>query len=304
MITIIGSGRVGSSTAMRLAGMNLDDILLIDVVEGLAEGEALDISHSSSFDVDLRGSSSFGDMRGSDLIINTAGLARKPGMERPDLMEKNAGITKSVAHEINKHAPGSVVIQVANPVDIMALVMLRGTGFGRERVIGMGGVLDTMRFSYYISRQCSVPPRKVESMVLGEHGCTMVPLVSQARIGGLPLSDKAGPDEIRRIVELTRNAGAQVIGLKGSTFYAPSLAIANMAEAIIEDTRKVFPASVFLRGEYGVSGICAGVPARIGSEGLVEIVELEITDDERAAFSASCDSLRQIAHGLGLSEGL
>ncbi|MBN2330283.1 MAG: malate dehydrogenase [Candidatus Aenigmarchaeota archaeon] len=300
MITIIGSGRVGSSTAMRIAEMGLDDVLLLDIVEGLARGEALDISQSCVFDVNVSGSEDFGDMRGSDIVINAAGLARKPGMDRLGLMSRNKEITSSVAGKIKRFAPGSIVIQVANPMDVMSLVQLRETGFEREKVIGMGGVLDSQRFSYFISRRFSVPPSKVEALVIGEHGDSMVPLVSHAKVDGRPLSEIADQGDIGRLIDMTRKAGAEVIELKGSTFYAPARAIALMAEAVARDKKAVLPASVYLQGEYGVSGICAGVPARIGRDGLEGIVEIDITDEEKRAFSSSCDLLRRKAGELGL----
>ena len=300
MITIIGAGRVGSSTAMRIADMNLDDVLILDIVEGLPRGEALDISQSCNFDVKVSGSNDFSDMRGSKIVISTAGMARKPGMTRLDLMTKNTEITRSVAAKIKEHAPDSIVIQVANPMDLMAFVQREGTGFPRERVIGMGGMLDTQRFSYFVSDHFNVSPRHVESLVMGEHGDSMVPVASQVRVDGRPLSEMAGPDEINSIIERTRKAGAEVIALKGSTFYAPSRAIAVMAEAIVKDTGKVFPTSVYLQGEYGVSGIYAGVPARLGKGGVQEVVELDLDDGERKAFIDSCGILRGKAKELGL----
>lgn len=300
MITIIGAGRVGSSTAMRISELNLDDVMLIDIAEGLPMGEALDISESCNFDVTLSGSNDFRDMRGSRLVINTAGLARKPGMDRLDLMKKNTEITRSVAGKIKEHAPDSIVIQVANPVDMMALVQLKTTGFPRERVIGMGGMLDTLRFSYFVSNHMKVSPRKVESLVIGEHGESMVPVPSQVKVDGRPLSEVASLDEIKGIVERTRKAGAEVIALKGSTFYAPSRAIALMAESIMKDLGKVLPTSVYLQGDYGVTGIYAGVPAKLGRDGLMEVVKLDIEEDERKAFSDSCDILRGKARELGL----
>jgi malate dehydrogenase len=300
MITIIGAGRVGSSAAFRITGMELDDVLLVDIVEGLPRGEALDISQSCDFDVKLTGTNDFKDMSGSDLVINAAGLARKPGMTRLDLMNKNAGITRSVAEKIKKYAPGAVVIQVANPMDMMALVQLKTTGFPRERVIGMGGMLDSLRFSYFISQHFGISPKKVESLVMGEHGDSMVPLASQARVDGKPLQEAAKKEDIEKILDLTRKAGAEVIGLKGATVFAPARAIAIMAEAVIKDKKKVIPTAVYLQGEYGVSGIYTGVPARIGKAGLLEVLELDIDEGERKAFLDSCNVLRGKVKELGL----
>jgi malate dehydrogenase len=300
MITIIGAGRVGSSTAMRIADIDMDDVLLVDIVEGLPMGEALDISQSCNFDVDLRGTNDFRDIRGSDLIINTAGLARKPGMTRLDLAKKNSEITRSIAGNIKKYAPGAIVLQVANPIDLMALVMLKATGFPRERVFAMGGMLDTLRFRYFIAKELGVSPRKVESLVIGEHGDSMVPLVSQVRVGGKPLKELADAGRMKKILERTGQAGAEVIGLKGSTFYAPSQAVAIMAEAIVKDRKSVLPISAYLQGEYGVSGIFNGVPARLGKGGLEEIIELQLDNHELKAFKESCNVLTGKAKELSL----
>ena len=300
MICIIGSGRVGSSTAMRLAEMNLDDVMIIDIVKGLPQGEALDICQSCGFDVKISGSNDFSDMKGSDIVINAAGLARQPGMTRLDLMKKNAEITLSIAKKVKKYAPDCVCIQVANPVDLMAFVMFRETGFSRERVIGMGGMLDSQRFRYFIAEELKVSPRKVEAMVIGEHGDSMVPLVSQAKVNDKTLKELLKPDEIKKVVERTKNAGAELIGLKGSTFYAPSAAVTLMAEAVVRNTKKLFPASVYLQGEYGVSGIFNGVPAKLGNSGLEEIAELDIDEEEKKAFLNSCDVLKGKAKEIGL----
>ena len=291
MITIIGSGRVGSASAMRIAEMNLDDVLLLDIVKGLPQGEALDISHSSSFDVAVSGSNSFEDMKDSRLIINTAGIARSPEMDRLDLMRKNTEITKSIAGKIMKFGRGAVVMQVANPVDIMSLVMLKETGFDREMVIGMGGLLDSLRFSYLISKELNVQPKYVRSFVIGEHGDSMVPLASQTKVKGKPLKELLSGLDMKKVAGQTRHAGMDVIDMKGSTFYAPSRAVSLMARAVIKDTRELMPASVYLEDYYGVSGIFAGVPARIGRQGVVGIEKLRIDREERVAFIKSCDIL-------------
>lgn len=300
MITIIGAGRVGSSTAMRIADMNIDDVLLLDIVEGLSTGEALDISQACKHDFSLEGSHNFEDMKGSNLVINTAGLARKPGMTRLDLTKKNYEITKSIAENIKKFAPDSIIMQVANPVELMALTQLKVTGFPKERVIGMGNMLDTLRFSYFISKEAGVSPRNVDSLVMGEHGESMVPMPSQARIDGESMKDVLDKERIDNVIERTGQAGAEVIGLKGSTFYAPSHAITMLAEAIVKNTKKVIPTSAYLQGEYGVSGIYSGVPAKLGKDGLEEIVELDLDEHELSAFKKSCDILIGKAKELGL----
>jgi len=295
MITVIGAGRVGSSTALRLSETGLDDVTLIDIVEGLPMGEALDISQSCTFDVELNGSNNFEDMMGSDLIINTAGLARKPGMTRLDLTNKNAEITRSIAEKIRKYCPSAIVLQVANPVDLMALVQLKTTGFPKERVIGMGGMLDSLRFRYFISEEAKISSSKVDAMVLGEHGDTMVPLKSTAKIGLKRMLDVLTPGQIADVMERTNQAGAEVIRLKGATFFAPSRAISLMAESIIKNKRAVLPTSAYLEGEYNVSGIYAGVPARLGKNGLEEIIKLELTNEEEQGFQDSCRALKKKA---------
>ena len=277
---------------MRLAELNVDDVLLVDIVDGLPAGEALDISHSCATDVEVRGSNEFGDIRGSQLIVNTAGLPRKPGMTRLDLLAKNTAITRSVAEQIARYAPDAIVIQVANPMDLMAFVMMKATGFPRNRVLGMGGMLDTLRFSYYIANELGVSPRTVSSMVIGEHSDHMVPLPSQTVVGGKPLREVLDEDRTAAVVEKTRHAGTEVVRLRGSAFYAPARAIAIMTATILNDSKNVLPTSVYLEGEYGVSGIFVGVPARLGKSGLLEVVELELDEQEFQAFRESCNILK------------
>jgi malate dehydrogenase len=299
MISVIGAGKLGSSAAMRLAEMNLDDVLLVDIVEGLAEGEALDISHSCAFDVRVNGSNRFEDLAGSELVINTAGFPRKPGMTRLDLLAKNTEITRSVAEHIKRCAPDAIVMQVANPMDLMALVMMNTTGFPPQRVIGMGGMLDTLRFSHYISRALDVPPRKVSSMVIGEHSNRMVPLASQATVDGKPLRDLLDSERVDELIEMTRQAGAEVVRLRGSAFYAPARAIAIMAETLMKDLGRLVPTSVYLQGEYGFSDIFVGVPAKLGRAGLLEIVELELEGYELDAFRDCCEILKSKVEEMG-----
>ncbi|MBI5347572.1 MAG: malate dehydrogenase [Candidatus Aenigmarchaeota archaeon] len=292
MITIIGAGRVGSAAAMRIACMGIDDVMLIDIAEGVAQGEALDIAHACCSNVKITGSSRFEDMQGSELIINTAGLARKPGMSRLDLMKENKKITEAIGKHIAGFAPNAVVMQVANPVDIMTLFMLRATGFPRERVIGMGSMLDMLRFSYLISKELG-GHEELDTMVIGEHGDSMVPLVSYTMVSGKPVKDMLDISKINELVEKTRTAGAEVIALKGSTFHGPSAAVAIMAESIIKDRKKIIPASVFLQGEYGFSGICMGVPVTLGKGGAENIIELELDENERTMLSASAKKIEE-----------
>ncbi len=297
MIAIIGAGKVGANAAMRMAEMNLDDLVLIDLLKDAGKGEALDISHSCC-DVSVAGTDSFEDMQGAGLVINAAGAARKPGMSRSNLAKTNLQITQFVAGKIRQHAPDAVVMQVANPVDLMTLAMLRRTSFERSRVVGMGSLLDSMRFSYLISRELNVFSRHVHCMVIGEHGDSMVPLPSQATVSGTPLGQLMDAKRVEALSEKTRTAGADVIALKGSTYFAPSAAIAAMAEAIVKDSKKTFPVSAYLEGEYGVSGVCIGAPAVLGKQGIESIVELNI--EEKALFVKSASVLKSMAAELGI----
>jgi len=300
MISVIGAGKLGSSAAMKLAEMNLGDVLLVDIVAGRAEGEALDISHSCAFDGKVNGSDRFEQIAGSELVVNTAGFPRKPGMTRLDLLERNTEITRAVAEHVKRYAPDAIVVQVANPVDLMAFVMMKITGFPPHRVIGMGGMLDTLRFTHYISQELDVPPRTVSSMVIGEHSTRMVPLASQTTVDGKPLRDLLAPEQIAGLIENTRQAGAEVVRLRGSAFYAPARAIAIMAETLVNDLGRVVPTSVYVQGEYGVSGIFVGVPARLGRTGLTEIVELDLDRGELDAFRDCCDILKGKVEEIGL----
>ena len=300
MITIIGAGRVGSAAAARIAQAGLDDITIIDVVPGLAHGEALDISQAAESGVQVTGTEDFSKMKGSRLVINVAGTARKEGMTRQDLTAKNAEITRTVAQHIKEHAAEAVAVQVANPMDLMAHVLMKASGLPRERVIGMGGLLDSRRFEYFISRDLHLPVSKVGAMVIGEHGEGMVPLASLATAGGRPLRSLLKPARLAEIVSMTRGAGAEVIGLAGATIYAPAACIAAMAAALSSPKGAVMPVSVLLKGEYGISGIFMGVPAKIGMNGLEKVIELGIDADEKAALMDVCKDMHSRARGLGL----
>ena len=297
-ITVVGAGHVGEVCAQRLAEKELcQEVVLIDIIEGIPQGKGLDQWESApveGFDTRVVGANDYGPAEGSDLFIVTAGIARKPGMSRDDLLRTNAGIVRSVSEEIARVAPDSVVIVVSNPLDVMAYVAKETTGFPRERVIGMAGVLDTARFRAFIAMELDVSVEDIQAMVLGGHGDTMVPLVSYTAVSGIPVSRLIAPDRLDALIERTRNGGAEIVGyLKtGSAYYAPSAAAVQMAESIVRNKRRILPAAAYLEGEYGQEGIYLGVPCKLGEGGLHEIVEVELTGSEAAALARSADHVR------------
>ena len=297
-ITVVGAGHVGEVCAQRLAEKELcREVVLIDIVEGIPQGKGLDQWESApveGFDTRVVGANDYGPAEGSDLVVVTAGIARKPGMSRDDLLRTNAGIVRSVSERIARVAPDSVVIMVSNPLDVMAYVAKEATGFPRERVIGMAGVLDTARFRAFISMELDVSVEDIQAMVLGGHGDTMVPLVSYTSVSGIPVSRLIPPDRLDALIERTRNGGAEIVGhLKtGSAYYAPSAAAVQMAESIVKNKRRILPAAAYLEGEYGHEGIYLGVPCKLGEGGLHEIVEVELTGSEAAALARSADHVR------------
>jgi malate dehydrogenase len=296
MIGVAGAGKIGAQSALEIASMGLDDIVLVDIIPGLAEGEALDISHRLSdagVDVDVTGSTDFSLLKGADLVILAAGLGRKPGMTRMDLLSKNAGIISSVTKEAVKHAPDSVLLMMTNPMDAMTYIALKTSGFPKARVVGQGGLLDNSRFKYVLAKKLGVSRGSITSLVLGEHGENMIPLASHTYISGVPLTSLLSEAEIQQAIDDTRKIAAEVISKKGATVFAPGRVVARMAKAIIDDTKEVLPASAYLEGEYGLSGICIGVPLRLGKGGIEKIYELKLTDKERDWFNKGADTLRE-----------
>ncbi|MDE2804458.1 MAG: malate dehydrogenase [Gemmatimonadota bacterium] len=297
-ITVVGAGHVGEVCAQRLAEKELcREVVLIDIIEGIPQGKGLDQWESApveGFDTRVTGANGYGPAEGSDLFIVTAGIARKPGMSRDDLLRTNAGIVRSVSEQIARVAPEAVVIVVSNPLDVMAYVAKEATGFPRERVVGMAGVLDTARFRSFIALELDVSVEDVQAMVLGGHGDTMVPLVSYTTVSGIPVSHLIPRDRLDALIERTRNGGAEIVGyLKtGSAYYAPSAAAVQMAEAIVRDKRRILPAAAYLEGEYGHDGIYLGVPCKLGEGGLQEVIEVPLSDAEAAALAKSADHVR------------
>jgi malate dehydrogenase len=303
-ITVVGAGHVGATCAQRLAERELArEIVLIDVVEGIPQGKGLDQWESApveGFDSHVIGSNNYDEAAGSDIFIVTAGIARKPGMSRDDLLKTNAGIVKSVSTEIARVAPDSIIIMVSNPLDVMAYVAMKTSGFPRERVIGMAGVLDTARYRSFISLELGVSVEDIQALVLGGHGDTMVPLVSYTTIAGIPLTQFLDADRIEALIDRTRKGGAEIVAhLKtGSAYYAPSSAAVQMAEAIVKNKRRILPCAAYLEGEYGHEGIFLGVPCQLGEGGLQKIIEVELTSEEAEALAKSAEGVRETISAL------
>lgn len=303
MITVIGSGRVGTAAAAIMGILKIDaKILLIDVVKGLPQGEALDMNHMSSIlglDVEYAGSNEYKDMEGSDLVIVTAGLPRKPGMTREQLLEANAKIVSEIGREIRKYAPESVVILTTNPLDAMTYVMWKATGFPRERVIGFSGVLDAGRLAYYASKKLGVSPASILPIVLGQHGESMFPVPSKSFIHGVPLSRLLTEDQLKEVVEETVKAGARITELRGfSSNWGPGAGLAIMAEAVKRDAKRSLIASVVLDGEYGVRGVPVEVPIVLGRRGVLKVLEVELTEEERQKFMQSVEAVKKLISSL------
>src|SRR5437667_6507501 len=297
-VTIVGSGFVGATTAMRVAQKGLaDEVVLIDIIEGLPQGLSLDMKESApieGFEPNILGTNDYADTAGSDVVVITAGLPRQPGMSRMDLLDKNAGIIREVVRRAVEHSPDSILIVVTNPLDEMTYLASDVSGFPKERVMGMAGVLDSSRLRFFIAEALGVSPSSVEAMTLGSHGESMVPLPRQATVGGKPLTDLVDEATLERLYQRTREAGAEIVALlkKGSAYYAPSAAIAQMVNAIAGDTREVLPVCAWCTGQYGISDVYVGVPARLGRGGVEEIVELELNDQEVSALRQAADGIR------------
>jgi malate dehydrogenase len=297
-ITVVGAGNVGATAAQRVAEKELArTVVMVDVVEGIPQGKALDQWQSApieGFDSRVIGTNGYEETANSDVVIITAGIARKPGMSRDDLLNTNAGIVKQVAENIKRTSRNAIVIVVSNPLDVMAWVAKEVTGFPRERVIGMAGVLDTARYRAFLAEAIDVSVRDIHAMVLGGHGDTMVPLVSYTTVSGIPVTQFLDRARLDAIVDRTRNGGAEIVKhLKtGSAYYAPSAGAVEMAEAIVKDNKRVLPCSAWLEGEYGMRGLFLGVPCKLGRKGLEQIIEVELTADERAALAKSAEAVR------------
>jgi len=308
-VTVVGGGFVGSTTAQRIADAGLADVVLTDILEGVPAGKALDMLESGPVtrsDARAAGISTAGGdysaTAGSDIVVITAGFPRKPGMSRDDLLKANYDVVKAVVEQIVRHSPNCILIIVTNPLDAMAQAAFKVSGFPKSRVIGMAGVLDSARMSAFVAMECSVSVENVHSFVLGGHGDDMVPLPRYSTVAGIPLPDLLKKDRIDAIVERTRKGGAEIVNLlkTGSAYYAPSAAVVEMAAAILKDKKKILPCAAYLTGEYGVSGLFVGVPAKLGAKGIEEIIQIKLTPEENAALQKSAASVRELVTVLGL----
>jgi malate dehydrogenase len=298
-ITVVGAGNVGATTAQRVAEKELArTVVMVDVADGIPQGKALDQWQSApieGFDSRIVGTTSYEETRDSDLVIITAGIARKPGMSRDDLLNTNAGIVRSVSEQIAKTSPKAILIVVSNPLDIMCYVAMKASGFPRQRVLGMAGVLDTARYRAFLATELDVSVRDIQAMVLGGHGDTMVPLISYTSVSGIPITQLIDKTRLDAIVERTRTGGAEIVKhLKtGSAYYAPSAGAVQMAEAIVNDQRRILPCAAWLQGEYGMKDLFLGVPCKLGRNGLEKVIEVTLTPDEKAALQKSADAVRE-----------
>ncbi len=304
-VTIVGAGNVGATAAQRLTDAGQADVVLIDILDGIPQGKGLDMLEAapvSGSDAFVFGTNDYADTAGSDIVVITAGLARKAGMSRDDLLRKNHAIVKNVTESAVAVSPDAILIVVSNPLDAMAQTALRASGFPRERVIGMAGILDSARMRSFIAAELKVSTTNVHAFVLGGHGDDMVPLPRYTTVAGIPLPDLLDAEAIERIVERTRKGGGEIVAhLKsGSAYYAPSAAIAEMVDAILGDRMKILPCTVYLEGEYGVNGLSMGVPIKLGRKGMEEVVEITLNPDEQAALDRSAASVRELVEKIGV----
>ena len=298
-ITVVGAGNVGATAAQRIAEKELArTVVMVDVAEGVPQGKGLDQWESAPielFDSRVIGSNGYDESAGSDIVVITAGIARKPGMSRDDLLNTNAGIVKSVAEQVAKTSPNAIIIVVSNPLDVMCYVAMKASGFPRERVIGMAGVLDTARYRSFLAEALEISVRDIQAMVLGGHGDTMVPLISYTTVSGIPITQLMEKAKLDAIVDRARNGGAEIVKyLKtGSAYYAPSSGAVQMVEAIAHDQKRILPCSAWLQGEYGMKDLFLGVPVKLGAKGMEKIIEVTLTADEKAALAKSAEAVRE-----------
>ena len=304
-ITVVGAGNVGATAAHWLAAKELGDVVLVDIVEGVPQGKALDLAQAApieGFDVHMIGANPYDQTDQSDIVIITAGLARKPGMSRDDLLKTNAGIVSQVVDEIVRRSPNAILIIVSNPLDAMCQVALKRSGFPKHRVIGMAGVLDSARMRCFLAEALNVSVENVTAFVLGGHGDTMVPLPRYSTCAGIPITELLPKDQIDAIVKRTAGGGAEIVSLlkTGSAYYAPSAAAVEMAEAILKNKKKILPCAAYLEGEYGINGLYVGVPCKLGARGLEQIIEINLTAEERIALHKSASAVQELVDVIGL----
>ena len=305
-ITVVGAGNVGATAAQRIAEKALArTVVLVDVIEGVPQGKGLDQWESApieGFDTRVVGANDYQAARGSELVVVTAGIARKPGMTRDDLVRTNADIVKQVSQQIKQHCPNAIVLVVSNPLDVMCWVTKQVTGFPRERVMGMAGVLDTARYRAFLAEALNVSVEDIQAMVLGGHGDTMVPLISYTTVAGIPVTQLLDKPTLDKIVERTRNGGAEIVAFlkTGSAYYAPSAAVTQMAEAIVQDKKRILPCAAWVQGEYGISGVYLGVPCKLGRGGLEKILEVKLSPDEQVALKKSAEAVKETMKAVPL----
>jgi malate dehydrogenase len=302
-VTVIGAGNVGATAAQRLAEKELCDVVLIDIIEGVPQGKALDLAEAAPIekhDAQLTGTGDYAASAGSDIVIITAGIPRKPGMSRDDLLATNKRILKEVTKQAALYSPEAILIVVSNPLDAMCHVAYETSGFPRNRVIGMAGVLDAARFSTFISRELKVSVENIHAFVLGGHGDTMVPLPRYSTVAGIPVTELIAPERLEALVERTRNGGAEIVGLlkTGSAYYAPASAAVAMAEAILKDKKKILPCAAYLQGEYGIQDLFVGVPVKLGKSGMEEIIAIKLTPAEQSALERSAAAVRELVEAM------
>jgi malate dehydrogenase len=304
-ITVIGAGHVGATVAHRLADKQLGDVVLIDILEGVPQGKALDLLEAGpieGYDVRVKGTNDFADTANSDMVVMTAGFPRKPGMSRDDLLKANYDVVKDAIGKVSRVSPEAFLIIVTNPLDAMAQTALRVSGFSKNRVMGMAGILDTARYRTFIAEALNVSVQNVQGFVLGGHGDTMVPVPRYTTVAGIPVGELMPQDELNAIIERTRKGGGEIVSyLKtGSAFYAPSAAAVEMVEAIFYDRKKILPCAAYLEGEYGINGLYVGVPVKLGKNGIEEIIQIKLTPEEQAALQKSANSVKELVQVIGV----
>jgi len=303
-VSIVGAGNVGATAGQRIVDKELADVVLIDIIEGVPQGKALDLNESApieGYDCRLTGTNNYRDTANSDIVVITAGVPRKPGMSRDDLLKTNYEIVKGVTEQVVKNSPNSIIIVVSNPLDAMVQTAFRVSKFPKQRVIGMAGVLDSARFRTFIGMELNVSVDNIHAFVLGGHGDTMVPLPRYSTVAGIPITELLPKETIDRIVQRTRDGGAEIVGyLKTSAWYAPASAIVEMVDAILKDRKKILPCAVYLEGEYGINGLYVGVPAKLGERGIEQVIEISLTLEERAALQKSAAAVKELVGVIGV----
>jgi malate dehydrogenase len=304
-VTVVGAGNVGATTAHRLADKQLADVVLIDILEGVPQGKGLDLLESGpieGYDVRVKGTNDYADTANSDVVVMTAGFPRKPGMSRDDLLKANYDVVKTAIEKVAQSSPEAVLIVVTNPLDAMAQAAFKVSGFSKNRVIGMAGVLDTARYRTFIAEALDVSVQNVQGFVLGGHGDTMVPVPRYTTVAGIPVSELLPKDKLDAIIKRTAGGGAEIVALlkTGSAYYAPSAAAVEMVEAIFNDRKKILPCAAYLEGEYGISGLFVGVPVKLGARGIEQIIEIKLTPEEQAALQKSADAVKELVGVIGV----